>query len=171
VRTISVFVSGSIPRIISSANGHHHLLLAVQDHQHRVLRRAFDTGHLTQVAMLLVAHDHADELFGVPALVAAIGEQTGRCDRSSRPTRIDALCGSWKSSNFTRISRPFIVELAEEERHLLPFDVHEQRARVDQVLQVAVLQVHGEFALVAPRFAQFADAMEALQIHGGNYIR
>jgi hypothetical protein len=64
-----------------------------------------------------------------------------------------------------------IVELAEEERHLLPFDVHEQRSGVDQVVQVALLQMHGEFSLVAPRFAQLADAMEALQIHGGNYMR
>jgi hypothetical protein len=69
------------------------------------------------------------------------------------------------------MSRPFIVQLAEEEGHLLSFDVHEQRAGVDQFIQVGILQMNREFSLVAPRFAQLADAMEAFQIHGWKLMR
>ncbi len=58
------------------------------------------------------------------------------------------------------------MQLAESEGHLLALDIDEERACVNQILRIDVVQVHDELPLMPPRLPDTADPMQAIEVHG-----
>ncbi len=93
--------------------------------EHRVLVRAFDAGHFAQFTVLLIAHEQADELVRIPALVAAVNEMARRCVDIAADKDARALWVVEVIELDQRVT-PLLVQLVEEEGHALALDVDEQ---------------------------------------------